>query len=173
MVVLREKEKVDRILDLLTNSEHHGYPVVEGYDPENTDDPTHFGLLKGFIVRHQLLTLLKKKVFLNPNIYLSNADFRESYPRYITLKEIEITTEEREMEIDLRPYMHLSPYSLTENANLPRIFRLIRGLGLRHLVIVDDHNRVVGMVTRIDIAKYRTHVGFLRTVVKELSIKTN
>lgn len=173
VTVLREKEKVKRILDILSNTSHHGFPVVEGYDPDSTDDPTHFGLLKGLILRHQLLTLLKKKAFLNLNSYLSTADFRESYPRYITLKEIQILPEEMDMELDLRPYMNLSPYSLTENSNLPRIFRLFRGLGLRHLVIVDEHNRVVGIVTRIDIAKYRTHVGFLRTIVKELSIKTN
>ncbi len=119
------------------------------------------------------MTLLKKKMFFTSSYYLTAADFRESYPRYINLNDIDITADEREMELDLRPYMNLSPYSLTVNANLPRIFRLFRGLGLRHLVIVDENNRVAGIVTRIDIAKYRSHVGFLRTIVKELSIKTN
>ena len=173
VVVLREKEKVSRILDILFKTEHNGFPVVECcYDPENEENAQHYGLLKGLIIRHQLLTLLKKKMFSQTTL-LNSEDFSESYPRYIDLRDIQIEPNEREMELDLRPYMNLSPYSLVENANLPRIFRLFRGLGLRHLVIVDEHNRVVGIVTRIDIAKYRTHVGFLRTIVKELSIKTN
>lgn len=173
VVVMREKEKVGLILDILFKTQHNGFPIVEGYNPENKEDSNHFGLLKGLILRHQLLTLLKKKSFLNPSVFLSPADFRESYPRYLNFKEIMIEPDEREMELDLRPYMNLSPYSVTENANLPRIFRLFRGLGLRHLVIVDGNNRVVGIVTRIDIAKYRTQVGFLRTIVKRLNVKAN
>lgn len=174
VVVFKEREKVGNIIDALHNTEHHGFPVVDMNETIATDeDQQNFGLLKGLILRHQLLTLLKKKMFFTSSYYLTAADFRESYPRYINLNDIDITPDEREMELDLRPYMNLSPYSLTVNANLPRIFRLFRGLGLRHLVIVDENNRVAGIVTRIDIAKYRSHVGFLRTIVKELSIKTN
>ena len=66
--------------------------------------------------------------------------------------------------------MNLAPYSLSENSNLPRIFRLFRGLGLRHIVIVDKRNNVIGIVTRIDVAKYRAHVGFKKIVVKELMV---
>ena len=53
---------------------------------------------------------------------------------------------------------------------MPRIFRLFRGLGLRHLVITDEHNRVVGITTRIDIAKYKGRVGLTHASIKELTI---
>lgn len=184
VLVLKEKETVGNIIDILARTKHHGFPVVEenlpinnkDNNPENgtindtPEDNEHFGLLKGFILRHQIFTLLKKKAYLNTTLNLTPDDFRESYPRYIKLEDIEVLDEERELELDLRPYMNLAPYTLTENSNLPRIFRLFRGLGLRHLVIVDDHNRVVGIVTRIDIAKFKTHVGFKHTIVKELSV---
>ena len=173
VIVLKEKETAGRIYDLLAKTKHHGFPVVVGYDPEELGDKEHFGLLKGLILRHQLFTLLKKKTYLNQKMVLEPDDFRESYPRYIKLKDIDLKAEDRNLELDLRPYMNLAPYSLTENSNLPRIFRLFRGLGLRHLVIVDDHNRVVGLVTRIDIAKFKTHVGLHHTVVKELSVSLN
>ncbi len=65
VTVLREEETVGRIVDILKNEKHNGFPVVEGYDPDATDNE-HFGLLKGLILRHQLITLLKKKV---RNIY--------------------------------------------------------------------------------------------------------
>ncbi len=169
VVVLKEKNTVGQILDTLSASNHHGFPVVE--DVPQTEGAENFGLLKGFILRHQLFTLLKKKVHLSHNKWLTNEDFVQSYPRYLTMKDININDDELEMEIDLRPYMNLAPFSLTENSNLPRIFRLFRGLGLRHLVIVDDHNRVVGIITRIDIAKFKTHVGLNHSIVKELSVK--
>jgi chloride channel 7 len=169
VVVFKEKETVGHVLEILSHTKHHGFPVVL----EDTSDEAnceHFGLLKGFILRHQLLTLLKKKVYLNQNEKLCPQDFRESYPRYINIKDVKVEDDEKSLELDLRPYMSLAPYSLTENCNLPRIFRLFRGLGLRHLVIVNDHNQVVGIVTRVDIAKFRTHIGLQHSIVKELSV---
>lgn len=44
--------------------------------------------------------------------------------------------------IDLRPFMNPSPYTLPHRASLPRLFRLFRALGLRHLPIVNDVNEV-------------------------------
>lgn len=33
---------------------------------------------------------------------------------------------------------------LLQEASLPRVFKLFRALGLRHLVVVDNHNQVSG-----------------------------
>jgi len=169
VTVLREIESVQRVLHILRSTEHNGFPVVEGFDPEKKDSET-FGILKGFILRHQLLTLLKHKSFLLCDRQLTPDDFREYYPTYLQLKDIQINENELDLELDLRPYMNLAPYSLSENSNLPRIFRLFRGLGLRHIVIVDKRNNVIGIVTRIDVAKYRAHIGFKKIVVKELMV---
>ena len=169
VIVLREVETVQRVWHLLRTTKHYGFPVVEGYDPNATPTET-FGILKGFILRHQLFTLLKKKSFLLVDKQLTPDDFREFYPTYLKLQDVNVDDSHLGYDLDLRPYMNLAPYSLTENSNLPRIFRLFRGLGLRHIVIVDIHNNVVGLVTRIDVAKYRAHVGWRQTVVKELKI---
>jgi chloride channel 7 len=167
VTVLREVETVERVLHILRSTKHNGFPVVEGFDSENSET---FGILKGFILRHQLFTLLKHKSFLLTNRQLTPDDFREYYPTYLQFKDIEISENEFNLELDLRPYMNLAPYSLSENSNLPRIFRLFRGLGLRHIVIVDKKNNVVGIVTRIDVAKYRAHFGFKNIIVKELMV---
>lgn len=170
--VLREVENVGRIYDLLTETKFHGFPVVDDYDP-NDIHAENFGILKGLILRDQLLTLLKKKKYLPDTPELTSNDFRETYPRYLTLDDVEISDGDRDYDIDLRPYMNLSPHSLNESSNLPRIFRLFRGLGLRHLVIVNLNNRVVGLVSRIDIAKYKAHVSFKDTTIKQLNIALN
>jgi hypothetical protein len=53
-----------------------------------------------------------------------------------------ITEKEKTYSIDLRPFMNPSPYTLQCSASLPRMFRLFRALGLRHLPIVNDTNEV-------------------------------
>ena len=42
-------------------------------------------------------------------------------------------------------------YVIREDAPTPRVFRLFRHVGLRHLCVVDDRNVVRGIITRKDI----------------------
>ena len=51
-------------------------------------------------------------------------------------------------EIDLRPYTNRSETAVPADFSAMRTYLLFRTLGLRHLPVVDEHNRVVGMVTR-------------------------
>ncbi|XP_014672590.1 PREDICTED: H(+)/Cl(-) exchange transporter 7-like [Priapulus caudatus] len=45
-------------------------------------------------------------------------------------------------------------------ASLPKIFRLFRALGLRHVVVLNGRHQVIGIVTRKDLARYRvSHHG--------------
>lgn len=171
VVVIRVVESVGRIYEILTTTAHNGFPVVDDFDPSLIDQE-RFGLLKGTILRHQLITMLRKKCFAHRDMLLTTEDFRESYPRYPTIDSVQLSDEEKQCELDLTPYLNFSPYSLNENSNLPRVFKLFRGLGLRHIVIVDQNNYVVGIVTRIDIARYKAHIGFNDAKIKELHVTT-
>eukprot|EP00976_Prorocentrum_cordatum_P040317 817707-Prorocentrum_minimum.AAC.4 len=53
--------------------------------------------------------------------------------------------------IDLGPYVNTSALCVHTTFSVLRTYILFRTLGLRHLVVVDDLNRVVGMVTRKDL----------------------
>lgn len=55
---------------------------------------------------------------------------------------------EVEGELDLTPYIHMSAPAIPETFSLERAYLLFRSLGARHLTIVDQHNRVKGIVTR-------------------------
>ncbi|XP_013381142.1 H(+)/Cl(-) exchange transporter 7 [Lingula anatina] len=165
VTTFRTVEKVGRIREKLEKETHHGFPVVDEYDPD-ADDNTTFGVFKGLILRDQLLVLLENKVFKDPHgnpcntTKLSSKDFRNQYPRFPDIKQINISVHERECTMDLRPFMNPSPYTVSDRASLPRIFKLFRGLGLRHIVVINDTHQVVGMVTRKDLARYRLeHVG--------------
>lgn len=52
------------------------------------------------------------------------------------------------MEIDLRQYVNRSGVCVPHHFSAMRAFIMFRTLGLRHLPVVDEHNHVVGIVTR-------------------------
>ena len=49
------------------------------------------------------------------------------------------------------PYTNQSTMSVASKLSLHRAYVIFRSLGLRHMVVVDDVNRVVGVVTRKDL----------------------
>nr|XP_027796664.1 H(+)/Cl(-) exchange transporter 7 isoform X2 [Marmota flaviventris] len=165
---LRMREKVGTIVDVLSDSasNHNGFPVVEGVDG------TQPARLQGLILRSQLIVLLKHKVFVERSNMglvqrrLKLKDFRDAYPRFPPIQSIHVSQDERECTMDLSEFMNPSPYTVPQDASLPRVFKLFRALGLRHLVVVDNRNQVVGLVTRKDLARYRLGKGGL----EELSL---
>lgn len=153
-------EKVGIIVDVLSNvsTNHNGFPVIV---QASTDDET--GKLCGLILRSQLIVLLKHKVFVErarSGVHqrkLHLKDFRDAYPRFPPIQSIHVSQDERECMMDLTEFMNPTPYAVLQETSLPRVFKLFRALGLRHLVVVDDVNRVMGLVTRKDLARY--HMG--------------
>ncbi|XP_064478854.1 H(+)/Cl(-) exchange transporter 7-like [Ornithodoros turicata] len=160
-------EKVGTIVDVLSSVPHNGFPVVDTDDRRAPEEHT-FGRFRGLILRWQLIVLLQHKLFKEDHNTaaarkLRIKHFRDAYPRYPTIQQVCVSVAERECIIDLRPYMNSSAYTISHMATLPRIFKLFRALGLRHLVVVNSSNEVVGIVTRKDLARYRTtqHYGSL------------
>jgi chloride channel 7 len=49
---------------------------------------------------------------------------------------------DRQKLLDLRPYIDCAPYTINEHASLQRTYRMFRTLGLRHLCVIDLHNKV-------------------------------
>ncbi|XP_045571896.1 H(+)/Cl(-) exchange transporter 7 isoform X2 [Salmo salar] len=153
-------EKVGTIVDVLSNTStnHNGFPVVV---PVAASDD--MGKVCGLILRSQLIVLLKHKVFVElarsrlTQRKLQLKDFRDAYPRFPPIQSIHVSQDERECMMDLTEFMNPTPYTVPQDTSLPRVFKLFRALGLRHLVVVDSENRVVGLVTRKDLARY--HLG--------------
>ncbi|XP_063223431.1 H(+)/Cl(-) exchange transporter 7 [Bacillus rossius redtenbacheri] len=173
--VFRTVENVGVIVDVLKEVKHNGFPVVDPCVTEDQGDQRSQGTFRGLILRSQLIVLLNNKIFNeSSNIWnLSEVSlklFRDHYPRFSTIEEVAITEEERLHTVDLRPYMNQSPYTVQHSASMPRVFRLFRGLGLRHLTVVNDCHEVVGIVTRKDLARFRVwrHQG--RMGMEELII---
>jgi chloride channel 7 len=172
VVTLNCTESVGNVIDILSSETHNGFPVV---DPPTSMDRRNHGTFRGLILRSQLIVMLQHKLFNETSETWSHRGdilkyFRDAYPRYPAIQQVHTSDEERRFTLDLRPIMNAASYTAQHNASMPRLFRLFRGLGLRHLVIVNDLNEVVGMVTRKDLARYRveTHMG--RMSLEELTI---
>ncbi|XP_069690875.1 H(+)/Cl(-) exchange transporter 7 [Periplaneta americana] len=170
-------ESVGRIVDVLKTESYNGFPVVDPH-PNGQSDGELSRTFRGMILRSQLIVLLKNKIFNeSPEIWnfkqVSLKMFRDEYPRYPTIQEVNVTEEERGYTIDLRPFMNPSPYTVQHSSSLPRVFRLFRALGLRHLTVVNDTNEVIGIVTRKDLARYRVWRHRGRMGLNELIISEN
>ncbi|RQM16534.1 hypothetical protein DD237_001035 [Peronospora effusa] len=107
---------------------------------------------------------------LASNYCLSYHDMENHYPRYpiptpmhqgfqaaahagrIAGDELyTLSEEDRALWVDLTPYMNQTPYLIQEEAPFVRAYRLFRSAGLRHLVVVNRHNNVRGIITRRDL----------------------
>lgn len=64
--------------------------------------------------------------------------------------------------LDLTPYINMSAYRVPETFSVERSYILFSTMGLRHLVVVDEFNRVRGMVTRKDLLGYRIDAAVSR-----------
>jgi len=129
---------------------HGGFPII-----------SKAGILQGLILRSQLITLLKEKVFQDnpdPNFCppLDLSVFTKEYPRYPSIYTVKISPVEKNKYINLSPFMNLTPYLIQKTATVERVFRLYRTMGLRHLPVIDEHGKVVGMITRRDLVNFES-----------------
>ncbi|VDN00067.1 unnamed protein product [Thelazia callipaeda] len=173
VIVMLPKERVSRVLEILCSTSHHGFPVVDNLTLSvNDDEIPDYGHLKGLILKSQLITLIQKRVFYEDcncctevagcePVQLS--DFAEEYPR-------SLSEEDYNCWLNLIPYMHPSPHRVSMNTSLPSIFHLFRGLGLRHVVVVNDENKLRGIITRKDLARFKERRTFGSYIVRELFV---
>uniref|UniRef100_A0AC35U3Q3 Chloride channel protein n=1 Tax=Rhabditophanes sp. KR3021 TaxID=114890 RepID=A0AC35U3Q3_9BILA len=166
VVALQRREKVKRLIEILKVTTHHGFPVVDRIDPGlNAYDLPIYGSVKGLILRTQILLLLAKRNFckdreckvpVEGKVQIKINDLNDEYnKRQYDINNLVFSRYERECWVDLSELMHSSPHRVPVNASLETIFRLFRGLGLRYLLAVDDRNRLRGIITRKDVARFR------------------
>lgn len=141
VICVQAIEKVSHIVHLLRTTTHNGFPVVD-----LTDDLNSNGRIRGLILRSQLIVLLQHRLFNETSEHWKEVKtdlFRDEYPRYPSIDQVYLSEKERGYTIDVRPYMNSSPYMILHSTSLPRMFKIFRALGLRHMPIVNDTNEVI------------------------------
>jgi CBS domain-containing protein len=80
-------------------------------------------------------------------------DLQLDYPRFPGVEDIRLEEHERALWLDLTPYLHRSPYVVYASGPAMRAYALLRTMGLRHLPVIDERNRPVGIITRHDLTR--------------------
>ncbi|VDM74575.1 unnamed protein product [Strongylus vulgaris] len=165
VVAMERRERVSRIVAVLQTTNHHGFPVVDRIDESTHSTLPDYGHLKGMILRSQLITLLEKRVFYSEmegfegisrmGIVKLSDFFDEDVQQDKSVDSLGLTVSDEQCWMDLEPFIHPHPHRVPLNASLPFIFQLFRGLGLRYLTVVNDENKLRGIITRKDVARFR------------------
>ncbi|CAL8095571.1 unnamed protein product [Orchesella dallaii] len=161
---VRVIETVQNLAEVLTTSQHGGYPVVKG------SEEAVLGLI-GIISRMEIIILLCNLDMedVDLDVYgLRAIDIERLHTMYSqysrdpkVLKNYEainkllniylLDARYKDLYINLVPYVDTSTFKITKSFSLERSYNIFRQMGLRHLVVVDDDNQVIGMITRKDL----------------------
>ena len=130
---------------MLATNQHNGFPVISADAAEGGSN-----LFAGIISRSRLARVLQNaSVDVHPMA-------KSAAPAAAGLSSSPAPSPASASHmIDLRPHCDRSPYVVHELLPLHRVFRLFTTMGMRHLVVVDSHSIVVGIITRKDFLKVR------------------
>lgn len=145
VVTLRGIETVERIVEVLRNTTHNGFPVID----DGVVPPVGLAIgateVHGLILRAHLVHVLKKKWFQREKRRTEEWEVREKFTwvelaeREGKIEEVAVTSEEMEMYVDLHPLTNTTPYTVRESMSVAKAMVLFRQLGLRHLLIVPKY----------------------------------
>ena len=141
----------------LGQSQHGAYPVV--------DDE---GRLQGTVTRSQLYAVFVAAAHGVPNgegggiQYLELLAGAEAAAMDAAGTASAINSCATDPGLSLRPcdltaYTNASAFSVRDTFSIHRAYMLFRTMGLRHLVVTDSDNRVVGVLTRRDLMDFQLH----------------
>lgn len=145
VISLHGIEKVANIVDVLKNTTHNGFPVMDDGVVPPVGQATGATELHGIILRAHLVQALKKKWFLKERRRTEEWEVREKFTwvelaeREGGIEEVAITREEMEMFVDLHPLTNTTPFTVLESMSVAKALVLFRQVGLRHLLVVPKY----------------------------------
>nr|CAD2207957.1 unnamed protein product [Meloidogyne enterolobii] len=179
VIALERIESVGRIVEILRSTRHHGFPVLDRIDAALDDSKyPNYGHLLGLFCAHislffskeSILLMIMKGEILYPILNLSRFLISVNSIHESRISELGLTSADERCWIDLKSFMHPSPHRVPLSASLDSIHQIFRGLGLRFLIVVDNENRLRGIITRKDIARFKERRVKNTFLVNELYI---
>lgn len=143
-ICVSQTVKAGEIYDMLKTYNHGGFPVVipprqsEIDEADEVQKPQKRPRFAGIINRRHLCVLLQRKDFFvdkpapftrkpagdttllyNEQYALSYRDIESNYPRYPTIDEIKLDDDERDLWMDLTPYLNATPHTVQDQVRNP------------------------------------------------------
>ncbi|KAJ8767898.1 hypothetical protein K2173_020838 [Erythroxylum novogranatense] len=162
VVTLSGVEKVSMIVDVLKNTTHNAFPIIDDGLVSPMGLPIRATELHGLILRAHLIKVLKKKCFLQEKRRTEEWEVQEKFDwvelaeREEKFEEVAVSRDEMEMYVDLHPLTNTTPYTVVESMSVAKALVLFRQVGLRHMLVVPKYQAagvppVVGILTRQDL----------------------
>ncbi|KAI5709885.1 hypothetical protein M8J75_003919 [Diaphorina citri] len=160
---------VNHLLDITTDGLKGNYPVVNDS-----------GVLMGDISQCLLLKLLSVKVFNAPQPF-PEASYSSLVKMIYTVDcSIEYVEQMREdmfdnlssddgtKVMDLSPFMNKHVYYVQRGASLKHVYGFLRQMGMRTLYVVDKEQHLIAVITRKDVARFKTHFHMFHFVTHKV-----
>ncbi|XP_068654252.1 chloride channel protein CLC-b [Aristolochia californica] len=171
VVTLHGVEKVAHLVEVLRNTTHNGFPVVDEGVVLPAGLPMGATELHGLVLRSHIIAVLRKKWFLPERRRTEEWEVREQFTsvdlaeRGKKIEQVEVTEDEMEMYVDLHPFTNTTPYTVVESMSVAKAVVLFRMVGLRHLLIVPKYQAagmspVTGILTRQDLRGHNILAAF-------------
>lgn len=171
VVTFRGIEKVGYIVEVLRNTTHNGFPVVDEGVMAPVGRQTGATELVGLVLRAHLLLVLKRKWFLPERRRTEEWEVQEKFTwvdlaeRWGKIDDVTVTKDEMEMYVDLHPLTNTTPYTVLESMSAAKAMVLFRQVGLRHMIIIPKYQAsgvspVVGILTRQDLRAHNILSAF-------------
>jgi chloride channel 7 len=168
VVTLKERMRLRDVREIIKSTRHNGFPIIRSD-----------GSFIGTVARDHLLKLVVEAVrrgtthqlevgyeevsrgLIDPMIYAREEEHQLAVLEGSVLASSSISpgsSSSRHLwdeELDLYPYINMSAYRVSETFSVEKAYLLFTTMGLRHLVVVDESNRVKGIVTRKDVLPYK------------------
>ena len=150
------------IHDVLRLTDHGAFPIVNSNlgNPANLDaNPSNmrsYGRLQGLVLRQDIISMVKHKIYeKGPDFDYGWELFQRDYPRKMTTEDV-LNDKEIEWNIDkyfldFKNIINPAPQTVSWSLAYDRVFAQFRSTGARHLVVVNEANEVLGMITRKDL----------------------
>jgi chloride channel 7 len=150
LISLGSVDRVGRILEVLTRNTHNGYPVVDVGNKK----------FVGLVLREELTVILS-----HPELFftrggpqppsLTHRELTCDYPWFPKVNDVapKLTPDQLNLLVDISPYVNKAPAIVQPSTSLSQCFAIFRSRGLRHMVVLNEHHEIAGMITRYDLLK--------------------
>ena len=140
---------LEDIAQVLHRTTHHGFPVVS----------VRNGTCKGIVTRAQLELLLWHLVMTQGRMSQCTYDVLQRVEDHVFHHHWEACDPMAfppmgrllASQVSLYPHVDTSAFTVLDTTALSCVYEMFTTLGLRHLIVVDRSNYVVGMITRKDL----------------------
>eukprot|EP01060_Flectonema_neradi_P021682 TRINITY_DN2951_c0_g1_i1.p1 TRINITY_DN2951_c0_g1~~TRINITY_DN2951_c0_g1_i1.p1 ORF type:complete len:830 (+),score=110.67 TRINITY_DN2951_c0_g1_i1:34-2523(+) len=145
VAVIDVRPTVRDVLELLRDKPHHQAFII-------TQHGTRSEPLLGLILRRYLLILIRSRAWGASANSLEFSNFVKSAHEREILKvqkyALELSPHDMSQKLSLSRYMDSHPFTVRTTSPLPRVYRIFRDLGLRHLIVVNENFFPAGIIAR-------------------------